>query len=195
LYLNGLVGPNGGNGCRVYCGCRGRHKPGAGGHYYLTLLKPNNYTHPGSDFPDLDIADLPPTSSGNYSENLQLVMQSQTQAQYEQRRLQTGISKPTIFLGFEPAHILGIPKVFGSDIMHLSAINIADEHIPLWRGSFKCDNKNTWDWETRQSCCRSSIISSRLLRLPPLQWVQGLGREVLIYFAQISVIKELRWDK
>ncbi|KAH7904377.1 hypothetical protein BJ138DRAFT_1073501, partial [Hygrophoropsis aurantiaca] len=33
--------------------------------------------------------------------------------------------------------------------MHLAAINIADELIPLWRGSFKCDpadDKSTWDW-------------------------------------------------
>ncbi|KAH7903077.1 hypothetical protein BJ138DRAFT_1138795 [Hygrophoropsis aurantiaca] len=33
--------------------------------------------------------------------------------------------------------------------MHLAAINIADELIPLWRGLFKCDatdDKDNWDW-------------------------------------------------
>jgi hypothetical protein len=149
VYLNGLVGSHGGNGCRLYCGTRGRHKPGAGGHYYPALLKPVNYNHAGSNHPDIDINNLPPASSGNYRENLKYLMESRTQTQYEQRRLETGISKPTIFLGIQPNNILGIPGCFGSDIMHLAAINIADELIPIWRGSFRCeptDDKETWDW-------------------------------------------------
>ncbi|KAG2065942.1 hypothetical protein BDR04DRAFT_1160881 [Suillus decipiens] len=134
VYLNGLIG---------------RHKPGAGGHYYPALLKPNNYDHTGSNHPDIDVENLPPASSGNYLKNLKHLMESCTQTQYEQHHLQTGISKPTIFLGIQPNNILGIPGCFRFDIMHIAAINIADELIPIWCDSFRCeptDNKETWDW-------------------------------------------------
>jgi hypothetical protein len=39
VYLNGFVGYHGKHGCRLYCGLKGRHKPG-GSHYYPALLKP-----------------------------------------------------------------------------------------------------------------------------------------------------------
>ncbi|KAG2336118.1 hypothetical protein BDR05DRAFT_978857 [Suillus weaverae] len=141
VYLNGLVGSHGGNDCWLYCG--------ASGHYYPALLKPNNYNHAGSNHPDIDVKSLPAASSGNYLENLKYLMQSHTQTQYEQRRLETGILKPTIFLGIQPNNILGIPNCFGSNIMHLAAINIANKLIPIWHGSFRCeptDDKDTWHW-------------------------------------------------
>ncbi|KAG2106829.1 uncharacterized protein F5147DRAFT_746242 [Suillus discolor] len=127
----------------------GCHKPGAGRHYYPALLKPINYDHAGSNHPDIDVKSLPAASSGNYLENLKHLMESRTQTQYEQRRLQMGISKPTIFLGIQPNNILGIPNCFRSNIMHLAAINIANELIPICHGSFRCEstgNKETWDW-------------------------------------------------
>ncbi|KAH7903124.1 hypothetical protein BJ138DRAFT_1138786 [Hygrophoropsis aurantiaca] len=37
--------------------------------------------------------------------------------------------------------------------MHVAAINVADELIPLWRGSFRCDptdNRESWDWAVLQ---------------------------------------------
>lgn len=39
--VNGLVGHSGAQGCRLYCGMKGRHKPDVG-HYYPVCLKPNN---------------------------------------------------------------------------------------------------------------------------------------------------------
>jgi hypothetical protein len=149
VYLNGLIGLHGGNGCRLYCGMRGCHKPGAGGHYYPALLKLNNYNHAGSNHPDIDGENLPPASSGNYLKSLKHLMESHTQTQYEQCCLQTGILKPTIFLSIQPNNILGIPGCFGSDIMHLAAINISGKLIPIWCGLFQCeptDSKETWDW-------------------------------------------------
>jgi hypothetical protein len=45
----------------------------------------------------------------------------------------------------------GVPKCFGSDIMHLLSLNLPDLLIPLWRGTFECnsdDDKASWDWAT-----------------------------------------------
>ncbi|KAG1743286.1 uncharacterized protein EDB91DRAFT_1081219 [Suillus paluster] len=155
VYLNGLVGSHRGNGCQLYCGMRGCHKPSAGGHYYPALLKPNNYNHLGSDHLDIDVEHLPPASSGNYLDNLKYLMQSHTQTQYEQCRLETGISKPTIFLSIQTNNILGVPGCFGLDIMHIATINIANELIPIWCGSFQfesTDDKDTWYWAVFKSC-------------------------------------------
>ncbi|KAJ7041114.1 hypothetical protein C8F04DRAFT_1303728 [Mycena alexandri] len=84
-----------------------------------------------------------------YQENVRDVIQSPNKTQYEKRRLDTGISKPTIFSGFPEKHILGVPGCFPLDIMHLPALNIPDLFIPLWRGTFECDksdSKALWDW-------------------------------------------------
>ncbi|KAH7903125.1 hypothetical protein BJ138DRAFT_977204, partial [Hygrophoropsis aurantiaca] len=81
VYLNGLVGHSGKNGCRLYCGTTGRRKEG-GPYYYPALLKPGNgYDIPGSNHDDIDIADLPPGSAGNYFDNLRLLIASSTQAE------------------------------------------------------------------------------------------------------------------
>ena len=45
--------------------------------------------------------------------------------------------------------MLGLPHSVGSDIMHLTALNISDLMISLWRGTMDCtkpDDKSTWDW-------------------------------------------------
>ncbi|KAH9961182.1 hypothetical protein BJV74DRAFT_880059 [Russula compacta] len=50
---------------------------------------------------------------------------------------------------WELHHILDVPQCFGSDIMHLGAINTSDLIINLWQGMFDCnasDSKETWDW-------------------------------------------------
>ena len=147
-YLNGLVGHHGKNGCRLYCSVIGRHKPG-GSHYYPALLKPLNYNVSGSDHTDLPYANLPSCSPDIYHKNLRHLLVSPNETQYKKRRLETGISKPSIFLGLQQAKILGIPGCFGSDIMHLASLNIPDLLINLWRGVFDCDKKDdraTWDW-------------------------------------------------
>jgi hypothetical protein len=45
--------------------------------------------------------------------------------------------------------MLGIPGCFGSDIMHLAALDLPDLLINLWHGTLDCDvsnNHSTWDW-------------------------------------------------
>jgi len=147
-YLNGLVGHHGRNGCRLSCPLVGRHKPG-GTHYYPARLKPNNYTLSGCDHLDVDISVLSRPSPETYLANLAYLQQSPNQTQYKTRRLETGISKPSLFSGLPPQRILGIPGCFGSDIMHLTAINIPGLLLDLWCGTMDCDktdNKNTWKW-------------------------------------------------
>lgn len=149
-YLNGLVGHHGKNGCRLYCSIRGRRHP-EGSHYYPALLKPHDFAVEGCDHDDVPYTNLPSCSKDNYIENLRYLMASPNETEYRKRRLATGISKPSIFLGLPSERILGIPGCFGSDIMHLAALNIPDLLIKLWRGKFDCiqpDNRSTWEWAT-----------------------------------------------
>ena len=146
-YLNGLVGHKEKNGCRLFCSLPGRHKEGKS-QYYPALLKPNNYSVSGCSHPDFDINNLPSMSSEVYEKKLKFVVGSSSKKEYKNRHLETGISKPSIFLGLNPCHRLDIPGCFGSDIMHLAALNIPDLLIGLWRGTLDCDdndNRITWD--------------------------------------------------
>jgi hypothetical protein len=149
-YLNGLVGHHGKYGCRLYCSVTGRHKPG-GSHYFPALLKPNDYAAQGCDHDDVSFANLPSCSQEKYYSNLRYLMSSPNETQFKKRRLETGISKPTIFLGLQQDRMLGIPGCFGSDIMHLGSLNLPDLLINLWRGTLDCDkndNISTWEWAT-----------------------------------------------
>jgi hypothetical protein len=146
--MNGLVGHHGKYGCRLYCSVTGRHKPGVS-HYFPALLKPNDYAVQGCDHDDVSFANLPSCSQEKYFSNLQYVMSSANETQYKKRRLETGISKPTIFLGLQKDRMLGVPGCFGSDIMHLGSLNLPDLLINLWRGTLDCDKKDditTWEW-------------------------------------------------
>jgi hypothetical protein len=152
VYLSGLVGHHGKSGCRLYCPLKGRHKPG-GSHYYPALLKPVNYQVDGCDHDDVDASDVQSTSSETYQKNLRYLLASPNDNQYKQRRLETGISKPSIFLGIPVSHRLSIPACFGSDIMHLGSLNLPDILINLWRGTLDCDktdSRSTWDWAVLQ---------------------------------------------
>jgi hypothetical protein len=147
-YINGLVGHQGKNGCRLYCPLIGRRKPN-GSHYYPTLLKPNDYNVEGCNHADVNPSSVAFEPFKNYEENLRILVESQNDAQYKKRRLQTGIVKPSIFLGLPRGRILSIPRCFGYDIMHLISLNIPDLLISLWRGTIDCDkddDRNTWDW-------------------------------------------------
>ncbi|KAG1747849.1 uncharacterized protein EDB91DRAFT_1235805 [Suillus paluster] len=116
VYLNGLVGHHGKHGCHLFCSC--------GTHYYPALLKPDNFIQAGSDHADQCVEDLTLCSHEDYIQKLNIVLGS--------NRLATGISKPSIFLGFSPQHTLSVPFCFRSDIMHLMSLNIPDLLIPLW---------------------------------------------------------------
>ena len=63
------------------------------------------------------------------------------------------ISKPSIFSGLDPHSTLGLPKLVGSDIIHLGALNLTDLMLSLWCGMMDCthpDDKNTWPWHVLQ---------------------------------------------
>ncbi|KAJ7664814.1 hypothetical protein B0H17DRAFT_1143574 [Mycena rosella] len=108
----------------------------------------------GCSHPDVSLDELLRTftsveAAQRYQKNLQFIIDSPKKTQYEKRRLETGISKPTLFSGFPEKHILGVPGCFALDIMHLPSLNLPDLFIPLWRGLFECDktdNKALWDW-------------------------------------------------
>lgn len=122
-YLNGLVGHHGKYGCRLYCSVPGRHKPN-GPHYYPALLKPDNYVMDGCDHEDISHFDSGSISLNWYINNLQHLLSLPNDTQYKKRRLETGITKPTIFLGVPNNRILGIPGCFGSDWALTSCISV-----------------------------------------------------------------------
>ena len=148
MHITGFVGYHGKHGCRLYCGLSGRRER-QGKHYFPALLKPSNYDVEGSSHPDVDIMQFREVSCEQYEKNLSILVASPNESQYRVRRLETGISRPSVFLGIEPSNTLGLPKSAGSDIMHLGALNISDLMISLWRGTIDCtrpDDRATWDW-------------------------------------------------
>ena len=147
-YLNSLVGHHGKFGCCLYCPVPGRHKPN-GPHYYPALMKPDDYVMPGCDHKDMPFTLSAISSSDLYLSNLNFLLKSPNETQYRKRRLETGITKPTIFLGFSSDRILGIPGCFGSDIMHLGTFNLSDLLVSLWRGTLDRDPDDLpsgWPW-------------------------------------------------
>ena len=148
MYISGMVGYHGKYGCRLYCGLVGRHKAN-GSHYYPVLLKPDNFSVPGCSHDDISYTSLPTCSPLMFQQNLQYLVQSPNETQHKKRRLETGISKPSLFLGLQEHKALSLPGCFGSDVMHLLALNIPDLLISLWRGTFDCektDRLSSWDW-------------------------------------------------
>jgi hypothetical protein len=148
MHITGLVGYHGKHGCRLYCGLSG-HQEKHGKHYFPALLKPADYNVEGSMHGDIDIRNFPTASCEHYNANLRYLVGSPNNTQYRARRLETGISKPSIFSALNHTSILQLPKSAGSDIMHLGALNLTDLMISLWRGTIDCtkpDNKSTWSW-------------------------------------------------
>jgi len=151
--IAGTVGHNGKHGCRVHCPFVGRHKA-RGTHYYGARLKPANYSVAGCDHNDVELntllaAHTSATSKARYGTNLDILIRSPNQAQYEKRHLQTGLVGPSIFSGLPAKHMLGVPALFVLDIMHLPALNIPDLIIPLWQATIDCDktdDKALWTW-------------------------------------------------
>ena len=147
-YLNGLNGHQGYYGCQLYCKTKGRRKLGGRG-FYPALTKPNHYVLDGCDHDDVSPREIQATSREEYETNLALLMESKTQAEYEDRRKLTGISKPSLFSGLSPRRTLGVPGCFPADLMHLAALNITGLFLSLWRGTIKCetsDSRDSWDF-------------------------------------------------
>src|SRR5712672_200472 len=152
MHITGLVGYHGKHGCRLYCGLSGRREP-SGKHYFPALLKPVHYNIDGCAHGDVDVRHLPKPSQKHYNNNLRSLITSPNETQYRSRRLETGISKPSLFLGLKSSCTLGLPYSCGSDIMHLGALNLSDLMISLWRGTIDCtkpDDKSTWSWAVLQ---------------------------------------------
>ncbi|KAJ3540522.1 hypothetical protein NM688_g6215 [Phlebia brevispora] len=152
-------GHKGANSCRLYCGQQGRLKLNFT-HYYPACLKPLNYEVPSSSHPDIDLHALPtsdaPSPTQRYYSNLRKLMSVSTLAEYKEVRRETGIFKPSIFLGFPSTQISLLPGCFLADIMHLVSLNLPDLLLKLWRGTFECDrndDKSTWDWELQEAHC------------------------------------------
>ena len=146
VHWDGLVGHCGKNGCRLYCGIRGRQKDSRS-HYYPVLLRPYN-AHENSSHADISSLQIPHAGSLEYSRNLFHLMSAPNQRQFEFHRTETGISKAPLILGLDPAHSLGVPLCMTPDTMHLAAL-LADLMLALWRGSIPCmdtDDVATWDW-------------------------------------------------
>ena len=130
-YLNSLIGHHGKFGCCLYCPVPGRHKPNSA-HYYPALMKPVNYMMLGCDHEDLPFTLSAVSLSNLYLSNLNFLLKSPNETQYKKQHLETGITKPIIFLGFNSSQILGIPGCFSSDIMHLGTFSLSDLLVTLW---------------------------------------------------------------
>ncbi|KIJ53714.1 hypothetical protein M422DRAFT_154434 [Sphaerobolus stellatus SS14] len=146
VYFSGLVGHQGALSCRLFCGMKGRRKPGSS-HYYPALLRPHNYQVSGCDHPDIDPRSLQAASQEIYDEKLIYVLQSTSQTNYEARRRDTGISIPSILLGFQPDCCLPVASAFVGDCMHVLTLNMGELFVPLWRGTFQCastDDIDNW---------------------------------------------------
>jgi hypothetical protein len=116
--LHGQVGHHGAFGCREYCGLKGRHKPG-GPHYYPALMKPLDYELPGCNHGDVDIYRLPRASSELYMDNLNRLLRCESETQFKQVRKETGLCKPSLFLGLDHHHSSGLPGCLAIDHMHI----------------------------------------------------------------------------
>ncbi|KAF6743926.1 hypothetical protein DFP72DRAFT_1079342 [Ephemerocybe angulata] len=153
-YLNGRNGHNGYMGCRLFCDIPGRRFATHSTTYYPALFKPANHDIPGSNHPDVNISELLNTTTHDrtevYEERLKHLISSGSITVYKERRKETGISKPSMFSGLDPSHRLDIIGLFPSDLMHLTALNVTNIILDLFRGTADVhapDDRATWkDW-------------------------------------------------
>lgn len=145
--LTGSVGHHGRKGCRLLCDLVGRNKKGKS-HYYPALLRPIGCDdNPSASHPDIDINDLPPPNPDVYQRNLKYLLGSPNDNEHKQRRLQTGITKLTIFSGLP--RILELPGCFPGDLMHQPVTNLPGLLFDLWCKRPKLrkhDRDSDWPW-------------------------------------------------
>ena len=145
--LSGSVGHHGRKGCRLLCGFVGRNKI-RGTHYYPALLRPAGFEdHRTSFHPDVDVNTLPAPDPGEYKFDLINLIASRTQKEYERRRFNTGIGKPSIFTRIP--RTLPLPTCFPGDLMHQPLINIAALLFDLWcerPAARDYDPTSHWPW-------------------------------------------------
>ena len=145
--LSGSVGHQGRKACRLLCDFIGRNKPG-GSCYYPALLRPLDSFHDTANHPDWIVDNLPDPDPAAYRRNLNYVLASRTETEYEDRRFETGIKKASIFDGLP--RLLEPPTCFPGDLMHQPVVNIAPLLLELWRGQGKLRAgvraNDVWDW-------------------------------------------------
>ena len=113
------------------------------------MSKPDSYAIPGCSHNDVTFKDLHnfrQNITATYDKNLQVLLLARNPSQYDKRRLETGLCKPTLFSGL---NTLGVPGIFTMDLMHLSVLNDLGLLLGLWRGTIKHyppDDISTWDW-------------------------------------------------
>ncbi|KAN0118507.1 hypothetical protein V8E52_005237 [Russula decolorans] len=90
---------------------------------------PDNCRHP-----DVDLETLTVGHPQQYLANLQHVLASPTKTTFEERQLTTGITRPTICLGFQPGSMYAPPLIFTVDLMHLNGNNLPLHLLNLWHG-------------------------------------------------------------
>lgn len=134
--ISGLVGHSGSHGCRLYCGFKGRRKMGKS-MYYAAALKPENYNIPKSCHPDFDVEDISGPNPRKYFHNLSLLSSTSTKKAYEDVRLETGIVRPSICLGFQMRSMFPVPNCFPLDLMHLASLNLPQHLLAIWRNTIK----------------------------------------------------------
>jgi hypothetical protein len=147
--LFGTAGHLGFHSCRFNCPVPGRLAPN-GTTYYPVLLKPNDYARDLGAHPDIrpEVVSALALSPERYLEKLRSLMLSPTEAIYKKQRRETGLTKPSMMLGWPENRTLGVPGIFVSDQMH-AIINAQDELIPLFTGSFTCHKDDlvaSWAW-------------------------------------------------
>jgi hypothetical protein len=82
---------------------------------YPALLKPLDRCVSGSDHDSINVLDIPPGGSANYAANLCQLVASPNQRQWDLRKTETGITKPSLILGLAPSRCLGIPFCMTTD--------------------------------------------------------------------------------
>ena len=143
--FSGWVGHHGRNGCRLLCSMPGRHKPGIG-TYYPAMLRPNGKVPKGSSHADINVTQIATPLVESYNERLNYLLVSASSRQYEKRRRETGIRKPSIVSGLPKS--IPAPKCFPADTMHLF-LNISQLLVSLLHGSIehsKDDDPCNWDF-------------------------------------------------
>ena len=170
MELSGSVGHHGRKGCRLLCGFVGRNKV-RGTHYYPALLRPTGFeNHRTSSHPDIDVNTLPLPDPKEYKNDLFYVIASRSQRDYEKRRFNTGIGKPSVFA--QIPRILPLPTCFAGDLMHQPLINMAALLFDLWckrPDARDHDPSSEWPWAvlTGETWIRHGKVVAQAARYLP----------------------------
>ncbi|KIK74860.1 hypothetical protein PAXRUDRAFT_19473 [Paxillus rubicundulus Ve08.2h10] len=144
IYWDSMVGHSGKNGCRVYCGVI-RHRKDRSTHYYPAPLHPHDHIVAGSDNRHINVFKLPQGGSHEYADNLRRIVSVHNQTQWDKMKTETGLTKPPLILGLNPA-LLSRSSPVHDDGHHASCRkSLGPSYFPLacWDWAVLMDN-NTW---------------------------------------------------